>query len=83
MEQDCQSAADLAAFLGHFREEEKRPGHHCWRMRVIPIKTWEFVYVRILSVYFPVVCPYMVVILTSGSMACTRRVVILPLSIVL
>ena len=22
-----------------FREEEKRPGYHCWRMRVVPIKT--------------------------------------------
>ena len=41
-------------------------GHHCWRMRVVPR---EFVHVRILSVYFPVVCPYMIVILTSGSMA--------------
>ena len=31
--------------------EEKRPGHHCWRMRVIPIKTWEFVHVCTLSAY--------------------------------
>ena len=58
----------LASFPGRFREE-KRPGHYCWRMRVVPIKTWEFVHVRILSVYFPVVCPYMIVILTSGRMA--------------
>ena len=54
MEQDCQSAADLAVFLGHFREEEKRPGHHCRLMCIVPIKTGEFVHVRILSVYvFP------------------------------
>ena len=26
-------------------------GHHCWRMRVVPIKTWEFVHVYTLSAY--------------------------------
>ena len=43
---------DLASFPGRFcGGEEKRPGHHCWRMRVVPIKTWEFVHVCTLSAY--------------------------------
>ena len=38
----------LASFPGRFcGGEEKRPGHHCWRMRVVPIKTWEIVHVLI------------------------------------
>ena len=42
----------LASFPGRFcGGEEKRPGHHCWRMRVVPIKTWEFVHVCTLSAY--------------------------------
>ena len=43
---------NLASFPGRFcGGEEKRPGHHCWRMRVVPIKTWEFVHVCALSAY--------------------------------
>ena len=42
----------LASFPGRFcGGEEKRPGHHCWSMRVVPIKTWEFVHVCTLSAY--------------------------------
>ena len=40
--------AILCRFCGG---EEKRPGHHCWRMHVVPIKTWEFVHVCTLSAY--------------------------------
>ena len=46
------SMEKLASFPGRFcGGEEKRPGHHCWRMRVVPIKTWEFVHVCTLSAY--------------------------------
>ena len=46
------AASGLASFPGRFcGGEEKRPGHHCWRMRVVPIKTWEFVHVCALSAY--------------------------------
>ena len=46
------SRETLASFPGRFcGGEEKRPGHHCWRMRVVPIKTWEFVHVCTLSAY--------------------------------
>ena len=37
-----------AVFAG---ARKKRPGHHCWSMRVVPIKTWEFVHVCTLSAY--------------------------------
>ena len=46
------SPCSLASFPGRFcGGEENRPGHHCWSMRVVPIKTWEFVHVCTLSAY--------------------------------
>ena len=45
----CYFMLCLASFPGG--GEEKRPGHHCWRMRVVPTKTWDFVHVCTLSAY--------------------------------
>ena len=51
-ERKLAAAQLLASFSGHFcRGEEKRPGHHCWCMRIVPIKTWEFMHVCTLSAY--------------------------------
>ena len=48
---------DLASFPGCFcGGEENWPGHHCWRMHVVPIKTWEFMHICTLSAYTLVIC---------------------------
>ena len=39
-----------ASFPSRFCGGEEN-GHHCWRMRIVPIKTWEFVHVCTLSAY--------------------------------
>ena len=49
------------------------PGHHCWRMRVVPIKTWEFVHVCTLSAYTLVISrniPYTIMSASASYYSC-------------
>ena len=49
------------------------PGHHCWRIRVVPIKTWEFVHVCTLSAYTLVISrniPYTIMSASASYYSC-------------